>query len=57
MNEKNQEWALACAQFSLVKGAEQCRAISGPPLLPPQNLWSARPSCEAGLWHFASAGL
>lgn len=32
-------------------------AISGPPLLPPQNLWSARPSCEAGLWHFAATGL
>lgn len=51
------QWPLACAQFPSVKGTEQWQAISESPLLPPQNLRSACPSCEVGLWHFAAAGL
>lgn len=48
---------LPCAQFSLVKCAEWWRSLSAPPLVPPQNLWSACLSCGAGLWHFAATGL
>lgn len=48
---------LPCAQFSLVPAAEWWPSISSPPSWHSQELWSACPSCGAGLWHFPATGL